>query len=318
MKLKLDFKKKHLYLLILTILVLGIGIFVGAYNPDFDGTTGDPPVLGHSADEMMVKVPDSSGDIKTLQEAIDASDLNPWTPSGSDIYYLDGKIGIGTANPVQKLHIFSDGSDHILLESVNPSNYSIVNANSGGLGIYEGGGIPRFYIENGGNVGIGTDIPTDTLTVNDVIRLIPRTTSAPTCDINHEGAIYYDSSTTLVKICVNCGTGCYEWTEFTGPQGPQGPQGATGATGPRGYTGATGATGPRGYTGATGPAGPAFSGAWCGLSFKTGGSYACVTTPGSSAQCQGQCPHNGCPSGYGQVGYYNYIDEIGFMTCMKQ
>lgn len=108
MKLELDFKKKHLYLLLLVIVVLGIGILVGAYNPDFDGTTGDPPLLGHSADELMVKVPDSSGNIKTLQEAIDASDLNPWTPSDFDIYYINGNVGIGVVSPISTLEVLGD------------------------------------------------------------------------------------------------------------------------------------------------------------------------------------------------------------------
>ena len=125
MKLELDFKKKHLYLLILVIVVLGIGMLVGAYNPDFDGTTGDPPVLGHSADEMMVKVPDSSGDIKTLQEAIDASDLSAWTVSDSNISYIDGNVGIGTTGPSEKLHVSTTAGDTGIITQFTRGNQQL-------------------------------------------------------------------------------------------------------------------------------------------------------------------------------------------------
>jgi hypothetical protein len=63
---QINIEKRHLFL-ILAFLVGFLGVvFVIAYNPSISG--GNPAVMGHSADELMVNV---SGEIKGLQEAID-------------------------------------------------------------------------------------------------------------------------------------------------------------------------------------------------------------------------------------------------------
>lgn len=73
--------------------------------------------------------------------------------------------------------------------------------------IWERSGDDVYYADDG-NVGIGVyDLSkiTDSLTVNQTIRLIPRYASdaVPTCNGDHEGALYYDYVVGRLKICVN-------------------------------------------------------------------------------------------------------------------
>ena len=64
-KLSLDIKKKDFVWISLLIVLIGVG-FVYAYNDNFQG--GQPAVMGHSADEIMVN--DSSGNSVSLQSLI--------------------------------------------------------------------------------------------------------------------------------------------------------------------------------------------------------------------------------------------------------
>ncbi len=70
-------------------------------------------------------------------------------------------------------------------------------------------------------VGIGIATPSDKLTVNGALRLIPQD-SMP-CNVDHEGAIYYDTDD-MVYICKNGA-----WDEFRGLKGDTGAQGPEGA-----------------------------------------------------------------------------------------
>jgi hypothetical protein len=66
MKLRVNIEKIHLFLFaVMFVAMLGV-VFVIAYNPSISG--GNPAVMGHSSDEVMVNV---FGEIKGLQEAID-------------------------------------------------------------------------------------------------------------------------------------------------------------------------------------------------------------------------------------------------------
>jgi len=111
-----------------------------------------------------------------------------------------------------------------------------------------------FAITNTGNVGIGTTSPNDKLTVDGALRLIPRSSSV--CDVNHEGAIYYDSDDDTIYICKNDA-----WDEYEGVKGDkgdtglQGLQGLKGDTGDKGNIGDIGLQGLQGLKGDTGDKG---------------------------------------------------------------
>ena len=113
-----------------------------------------------------------------------------------------------------------------------------------------------FVKQSSGNVGIGVNSPSDKLTVNGSIRLIPISVSI--CDSIHKGSIYFDSDDNFIYLC-NGG----EWILFgnqgdigpAGPAGPQGPKGEQGDKGSDGMQGPQGQIGPKGDQGDIGPAG---------------------------------------------------------------
>jgi len=111
---------------------------------------------------------------------------NYWNKSGSDIYYDEGKVGIGTASPSTLFHTYQndaldstagltieqDGTgDAVLRYYLTGGQYysmGIDNSNAdrfiiaGSQGL---GGSSYLAIDNSGKVGIGTTTPTDTLNV---------------------------------------------------------------------------------------------------------------------------------------------------------
>ena len=103
--------------------------------------------------------------------------------SGGDIYYNGGKVGIGTTSPTSKLEIVdgslmikSDPYAHIGLErsngaairmGVTSGSFESFLISEGHLKFHTNGqAIPRVFIKDNGNVGIGTSNPTALLTVN--------------------------------------------------------------------------------------------------------------------------------------------------------
>lgn len=183
-------------------------------------------------------------------------------PYFSPDFTLDysGRIGVGTQAPVSKFHVLGTGAPgeiarfqpkvdasnergFVSLYTTNPNFWwELSNQDPGGGGQTNGlafrersgvgGSIPRVYLAQGGNVGIGTVNPADTLTVSGSIGVPSR------------------------RVIDGSGRWVGDPTGLVGPQGPQGFQGPQGPQGATGATGAQGAPGPQGIQGATGPPGP--------------------------------------------------------------
>ena len=105
----------------------------------------------------------------------------------SAIYEASGAlVGVGTILPEARLHVrsnFPGGGPTQVVENLNPSGDVAVDFHSAGglvgnVGLVQSHGSPRFFVlennpqglpltlaENGGNVGIGTNAPTNILTV---------------------------------------------------------------------------------------------------------------------------------------------------------
>ena len=101
--------------------------------------------------------------------------------SGTELFRVDedGNVGIGTDNPSRILHVSSSNDQYIRVTSTNSANAgiefgdsadkgraNIVYANSDDSMFFTVNGSEKVRIESGGNVGIGTDNPSETLTLN--------------------------------------------------------------------------------------------------------------------------------------------------------
>jgi hypothetical protein len=105
-----------------------------------------------------------------------------WNRNGEYTYYNDGYVGIGTSNPVRNLDIHGQGTSCYLGFHTNASGSSSTDgflvgmtspSNVGYVWMWDNhplelgtNNITRIHISGDGNVGIGTDAPTFTLSVN--------------------------------------------------------------------------------------------------------------------------------------------------------
>jgi hypothetical protein len=114
-----------------------------------------------------------------------------WEQNGDDIYYADGKVGIGTDAPTAKLHVDNGGSGDLLnltgqLGSITSSKFgntlsfsrqsvNYISALASGASLQMGAqsyvsvetnGSEAMRIDVNGNVGIGTSDPDDKLHVS--------------------------------------------------------------------------------------------------------------------------------------------------------
>jgi hypothetical protein len=96
--------------------------------------------------------------------------IRPGAPTSSIDINGSGFVGIGTASPIQRLHLFSGGAtDNVLQQFQNATrNWSIgINGASDFFRITDNTvGVARLTILNNGRVGIGTNAPDQVFSVN--------------------------------------------------------------------------------------------------------------------------------------------------------
>jgi len=165
MQIKINFMKKHLYILTALIVVLAGTVLVIGYEK------GNPSVYGHTADEINTGTGDAYGTF------------------GEGTYSFPGtsKLGIGTTNPgTSRLKVEgtvangivykrTDAKDARIMVGDPTKTWSIASgwSTAGDFSIIEEGVAGhRLYIKQGGNVGIGTEDPKQSLDVRGAIRQV--------------------------------------------------------------------------------------------------------------------------------------------------
>jgi len=81
MKIEVNIEKKYFFTILVTLLIIGAGIFVYAFNSNPLQSANAPATFGHSGDETQVEY---DGNAMTLQKALEAINIKiANNPSGS-------------------------------------------------------------------------------------------------------------------------------------------------------------------------------------------------------------------------------------------
>ncbi len=159
-----------------------VGLFDDATQPWLGVAVGDDP-------ELTPRMPFTSVPWALHATVADtartgAGSDTDWTLAGDDVYHLDGNVGIGTANPVKRLHVDQENDlDQGIRLSSGPAYTSVyadfkvtrgggglvINSNAGGgtwadISLQTNGGT-RMFVNHAGSVGIGTTAPQSRLHV---------------------------------------------------------------------------------------------------------------------------------------------------------
>nr|BDD45935.1 hypothetical protein 1 [bacterium] len=213
----------------------------------FIGTVADVTTFRVGKDSNARWTQLSWDDLRSVGMVQTQGNEYPIEIQGSEVHIIpgDGNVGIGTTT-IEDGSVEPDRKFRLQIGSSNPANNNmqsvfgfgrdgdlwLQNTNYGEYWVLDPRDSGKLYFTHGhghsgapnydgllmtftpeGNVGIGTTSPSDTLTVEGVIRMVPRSTAV--CDSSHKGAIYYDSEDDMVYVCKSGG-----WDEFRGPQGP--------------------------------------------------------------------------------------------------
>lgn len=161
--------------------------------------TGDGSViqgLVGTSDGQVVKWDAGSGQwVPGTDEVGGGGGGTLWEEDGSDVFYADGNVGIGTDSPSADLHVVGATANPVIFETDEMRNwvrYDTSNGYIGYSGVYSGEkdmdfgtgsgnntgkvhlvtkAFPRLTVDADGDVGIGTQIPTETLDVDGGVRV---------------------------------------------------------------------------------------------------------------------------------------------------
>ena len=165
------------------------GQVVGSDGNDFTWVT--PPDLGDPVTVPHGGTGTANGSITgtdTLTFAAGGTDKNvALTPSGAGYTLLNGSVGLGTATPQARFHVFGGGTPLAIFQATAPSPYGVFvcldatqaagghdwrfGSTAAGAGEGQGkfliidqtAGVNRLVIDTAGNLGIGTTSPTSKL-----------------------------------------------------------------------------------------------------------------------------------------------------------
>jgi len=121
--------------------------------------------------------------------------------SGYSLVVENGNTGIGTRYPEAKLHLKANTPMSRIEESDQSNKKWHIGVYDFGFVISESGVSDRLYVDEGGNVGIGTTTPARKLHVSNVMRLQPRAAVPSSAS---EGYMYMDR--TIHKLMVYDGS----------------------------------------------------------------------------------------------------------------
>ena len=171
------------------------------YGEDDDANpTNELQTLSVSGNDLTI----SDGNTVTLPGG--GSSL--WTANGDDIYYDNGKVGVGVSNPSYPLHVKESHEDWLAgihnTSSDAAANGLITRADGGDPFLAQNLYGDLFIIKNNGRVGIGTSTPNAALHVEDRIRV----GEDPSYSTVY-GELLHEGGGTGFKINANAGGGSW-------------------------------------------------------------------------------------------------------------